>query len=63
MRDFVVNFVKAPDGAWICVSAVTLELDGGRVQVTPGMRFVRGERFMRVDIARLLDEEDARRSA
>jgi len=37
-----------------------LELPEGRVQATPGTRFIIGTKFMNVDIARLLDDEYSR---
>jgi hypothetical protein len=39
------------------VEPATLELPQGRVQAVPGARFVVGNNFMNVDVARLLDEE------
>jgi hypothetical protein len=60
-RGCVVNFIKCfvrdAFGAWRCVAPGTLELPTGRVQVTPGMVFVQGRRFMNVDLAALLDEQ------
>jgi hypothetical protein len=45
------------------VEPATVELPEGRIQATPGTRFVIGTKFMNVDIARLLDEEFTRQSA
>lgn len=57
MERFIKAFVRDQHGAWRCVSPATLNLPGGRVQVTPGSVFTRGTRFMNVDLAELLDEE------
>ena len=56
MRDFVQNFVRDADGGWTCIAPATLQLDGGRIQVTPGTRFTPGTHFMNVDVAKLLEE-------
>jgi hypothetical protein len=53
--NFLENFVRERDGAWLCVEAVELQLPSGRIQVTVGSRFVRGANFMGVDLAALLD--------
>lgn len=57
MEEFIKNFVREPDGSWVCVSAAETQLDGGRVQVAPGTRFTRGTRFMGVDLAELLEAQ------
>jgi hypothetical protein len=60
MQDFVRNFVREQSGAWLCVEATELALPAGRIQVAIGTRFVRGTRFMGVDVAALLEEQLAR---
>jgi hypothetical protein len=57
MRAFIKSFVRERNGVWRCVEPATLDLPGGRVQVTPGSVFTRGTMFMNVETARLLDEE------
>jgi hypothetical protein len=57
MEEFIRNFVREPDGSWVCVSAAETQLDGGRIQVAPGTRFTRGTRFMGVDLAELLESQ------
>ena len=57
MRDFIKSFVRESDGAWRCLEPAETTLPGGRIQVSPGSRFVRGTCFMGVDLAQLLDEE------
>jgi hypothetical protein len=57
MEQFIKHFRREPGGVWVCVSAATLDLTPGRVQVTPGTRLVIGTKFMNVDLARMLDEE------
>ena len=42
------------------MAPATLDLPEGRIQATPGTRFVLGTKFMNVDIARLLDQEYSR---
>ena len=56
MKEFIKNFERESYG-WRCVAPATLNLPGGRIQVSPGSVFVRGARFMNVDIAKLLDEQ------
>lgn len=57
MGEFISNFVREPDGSWVCVKPAEAILHGGRVQVAPGSRFTRGTRFMGVDLAALLEAE------
>ena len=56
-REFARHFRRNPDGSWTCTSHATLNSPHGRVQVTEGMRFVRGTKFMGFDIAHWLDEQ------
>ena len=56
MQEFARRFVREPSGAWLCVEAAELTLPSGRIQVAIGTRFTAGQRFMGVDVARLLDE-------
>jgi hypothetical protein len=58
MQQFIKNFRRETGGVWVCVEPATMDLPQGRVQVTPGTRF--GEKFMNVELARLLDEEFSR---
>ena len=60
MEQFIKHFRRESGGLWICVEPATLDLPQGRVQVTPGTRFTIGQRFMNVDLARMLDEEYSR---
>lgn len=55
MQEFIKRFTRDPDGAWICIAPATLETTAGRVQVTPGSRFMPGTVFMGVDVAAWLD--------
>ena len=57
MQTFIKAFLRDRHGVWRCIEPATLELPGGRIQVTPGSVFTRGTTFMNVEIARLLDEE------
>jgi len=63
MRDFIHSFVREADGAWRCIEPAEVSLATGRIQVSPGSRFVRGTRFMGVDLAQLLDDELSRDKA
>ena len=56
MDSFIKSFVRDAAGAWRCVHPATLDLPSGRIQVNPGSVFVKGTRFMNVDLAQLLDE-------
>jgi hypothetical protein len=57
VQDFIKSFVRDAAGAWRCVHSATLDLPSGRIQVNPGSVFVKGTRFMNVDLAQLLDEQ------
>ena len=54
-------FRRNAPGVWECVAEVALELPSGRIEVVRGTVFVRGTRFMNVDVAELLDEEYEKR--
>lgn len=60
MEQFIKHFKRERAGDWICMEPATLDLPQGRVQVTPGSRFLIGTKFMNVDLARLLDQEYSR---
>ncbi len=57
MQQFIKHFVRESPGQWSCLEPATLDLPSGRIQVTPGSRFVRGTTFMGVDLAELLEEQ------
>jgi hypothetical protein len=61
MEDLSHAFRRNADGSWTCVAPATLDGPNGRIQVTPGTTFARGEIFMGVDIAALLDRPFAKR--
>ena len=57
MEEFAKAFHRNADGSWTCITHATLRDESKlRIQVIPGTKFCRGERFMNVDIARWLDE-------
>jgi len=60
LQNFITHFKKEPNGAWTCREPADLFLPSGRIQVTPGSRFVRGTTFMGIDLAALLDEQDGK---
>jgi hypothetical protein len=58
VSEFAKAFVRNYDGSWTCVAPATLDNNlTRRVQVALGTRFVRGQKFMNIDLAGLLDEE------
>jgi hypothetical protein len=60
VQHFIRRFRREGAGNWICLEPATLELPQGRIQITPGTRVTIGNRFMNVDLARMLDEEYSR---
>jgi hypothetical protein len=60
VEQFIKRFRREGGGHWVCVEPATLETSQGRVQVTPGTRLTIGQRFMNLDLARMLDEEHSR---
>jgi hypothetical protein len=56
MQAFFKNFKQDSMGSWVCIAPATLELAGGRIQVTVGSCFARGTTFMNADLAKILDE-------
>ena len=58
MKQFMKHFRREGAGVWLCEEPATLE--SPRVQATPGTRFILGQKFMNVDVARLLDDEYSR---
>jgi len=63
VQTFIKAFVRDAPGAWRCVAPATLDLPSGRIQVNPGSLFISGERFMNVDVAKLLEEEYKRQQS
>ena len=57
MQQFIKNFQRRGPGIWACTTTATLDLPTGRIQVNPGMVFQAGEKFMNVDLARMLEEQ------
>jgi hypothetical protein len=60
VREFIKHFVRDQYGQWRCISPASIELPSGRIQVTPGLVFAPGTKFMNVDLGSLLDEQAAR---
>jgi hypothetical protein len=58
VQNFIKAFIRDGNGAWWCVKQADLELPTGRIQGVPGSVFVRGTRFMGLDLAELLDEQE-----
>jgi hypothetical protein len=57
------SFVRASDGRWTCIEAVTLNHPAKAIQVRPGMTWGPEDSFMGVKVAKLLDAfVDTRRS-
>jgi hypothetical protein len=57
VHNFIKHFVRKKPGVWCCRKAAELELQQGRIQVTPGTRFTLGSTFMGVELAKLLEDE------
>ena len=51
MSQFLKCFVRDASGAWRCTAFAMRAHRSGRVQVTEGRVFVKGPRFMNVDLA------------
>jgi hypothetical protein len=60
VQQFIKHFRREGAGIWVCVEPATVDLPEGRIQAAPGSLFVRGTKFMNVDVARMLDEEYSR---
>lgn len=60
MQKFIKAFIRDEHGAWLCIEPADVTLPTGRIQVVPGSVFVRGTRFMNIDLAGLLDNESLR---
>ena len=56
MQNFYQSFAREQDGAWLCIAPAELDLPSGRIQVAVGTRFIRGTRYMGIDVAKLLEE-------
>jgi hypothetical protein len=57
VHNFIRHFVRLKPGVWECESFAEIMGPNGRIQVTPGSRFVRGTSFMGADLAEWLDAE------
>lgn len=57
MQNFIKCFRRDGSGTWECIAPARLELPGGRIEVAPGTVFVRGTRFMNIDLAELLETQ------
>ncbi|HLS86595.1 MAG TPA: hypothetical protein VK043_09890 [Burkholderiales bacterium] len=55
MQEFIKHFRRESADTWACLEPAELTLPSGRIQVTAGSRFVRGTKFMGVDLAELLE--------
>jgi hypothetical protein len=62
MENISKYFLRDRHGAWVCVERADLHTPSGRIQVTPGSRFMPGTTFMGVDLAKWLDEQQDRLS-
>lgn len=57
MDKFIEHFRREGVEVWVCVSAATLELPQGRIQVAEGTRLTLGTPFMNLDLASMLEAE------
>jgi hypothetical protein len=60
MDRFLKCFERDSAGVWHCIERASVDLPGGRIEVTPGSAFVRGSKFMNVDVAQLLEDHRLR---
>ena len=60
MENISKYFLRDRHGAWVCVERAQLHTPSGRIQVTPGSRFMPGTTFMGVDLAKWLDDQQGR---
>jgi len=57
------SFVRASDGRWTCIEAVTLKHTAREIHFRPGMSCGPEDSFMGVKVAKLLESlSDARRA-
>ena len=57
------SFVRASDGRWTCIEAVTLNHPSREIHFAPGMTWGPEDSFMGVKVAKLLESlVDARRA-
>ena len=56
MENFYRCFRRNGYGVWICIAPGEVDLPQGRVQVAPGLMLTRGNKFMGVDMVKLLEE-------
>ena len=63
MQRFITHFVRERHCVWACIEPAELSLPGGRIQVTPGSRFVCGTMFMGIDLARMLEDQYGKSSS
>ena len=50
------NFKKNPDGTWTSIRATPLKYGNRTITISEGLTFTRGEPFMLIDVAELLEE-------
>jgi len=60
MEKVIKHFVRLDTGQWVCVKTAEFQGPQGRVQVTIGSTFTRGESFMGVDLVQWLEEQYAK---
>jgi hypothetical protein len=60
MENIGKYFLRDRHGAWICVERAELHTPSGRIDVSPGSRFMPGTAFMGVDLAKWLGEQQGR---
>jgi hypothetical protein len=56
METFIKAFRPQPDGSWLCIAPAEFNGPNGRIQVTAGRCFQRGDIFMGADLAAWLEE-------
>ncbi len=54
--DILQAFERQPDGAWLCMTPVTIATIDGPLAIEPGMRFAFGQRHGHLDVAEYLEQ-------
>ncbi len=55
-RPILDSFKKNPDGTWTSIRATPLKSGNRTITISEGLTFTRGEPFMFIDVAELLEE-------
>jgi hypothetical protein len=59
MSDFIGNFVRGPDGSWMCVRSCSQMFHTGRIKFAEGATFRPRQLVNGIDVASFLDHRHA----